>query len=214
MNLSNRLKAVANLIDNDSNVIDVGCDHALLDIYLTLNKNCHCLAIDNKETVLKYSKANIDKYKLNNKIKLLLNNGLDNIKINDNDIVVLSGLGTKTILNIIDNKNISNLIVQSNDDIYNLRYQLTKKGFKIIDEKIVYDRKKYYIILKLEKGNIKYSKLELKYGPILLKGNDEIFNKYIEERKNHLFDLLNEIPSKYVYRKLKIKKEIKEIKRC
>ena len=38
MNISNRLKTIADMIDSNYHVIDVGCDHALLDIYLTLNK--------------------------------------------------------------------------------------------------------------------------------------------------------------------------------
>ena len=37
--LSKRLKAIADLVDKDSKIIDVGCDHALLDIYLLKNKN-------------------------------------------------------------------------------------------------------------------------------------------------------------------------------
>ena len=51
MNLSKRLKAIADLVDG-KNVIDVGCDHGYLDIYLTKNNianitngriNCHVL---------------------------------------------------------------------------------------------------------------------------------------------------------------------------
>ena len=47
MNITKRLEAIASLISNNSNVIDVGCDHAYLDIYLTLNReNIFCLACD------------------------------------------------------------------------------------------------------------------------------------------------------------------------
>ena len=53
MNISNRLKTIADMIDGNYHVIDVGCDHALLDIYLTLNKKIKCTAIDNKEKVIK-----------------------------------------------------------------------------------------------------------------------------------------------------------------
>ena len=38
MKISNRLKLIASFVDDDSKVIDVGCDHALLDIFLVLNK--------------------------------------------------------------------------------------------------------------------------------------------------------------------------------
>ena len=41
MRINKRLKSVANFILEDSNVIDVGCDHALLCIYLTKNSTEH-----------------------------------------------------------------------------------------------------------------------------------------------------------------------------
>lgn len=212
MNISNRLKTIADMIDSNYHVIDVGCDHALLDIYLTLNKKIKCTAIDNKEKVINYSKENIEKYNLTSKIELILNDGLENIKIHDDDIIVLAGLGTKTILNIIANKNIKHLIVQSNDDIYNLRYQLTKLNYKVIDEKIVYEKKKYYTIIKLEKGKAKYSKKELEYGPILLKEKNKVFDKYLIKRIDYFEILLKQVPQKYIIRKLKIKSKIKKLK--
>lgn len=212
MNISNRLKTIADMIDSNYHVIDVGCDHALLDIYLTLNKKIKCTAIDNKEKVIKYSKENIEKYNLTSKIELILNDGLENIKIHDDDIIVLAGLGTKTILNIIANKNIKHLIVQSNDDVYNLRYQLTKLNYKVIDEKIVYEKKKYYTIIKLEKGKAKYSKKELEYGPILLKEKNKVFDKYLIKRIDYFEMLLKQVPQKYIIRKLKIKSKIKKLK--
>ena len=212
MNISNRLKTIADMIDSNYHVIDVGCDHALLDIYLTLNKKIKCTAIDNKEKVIKYSKENIEKYNLTSKIELILNDGLENIKIHDDDIIVLAGLGTKTILNIIANKNIKHLIVQSNDDVYNLRYQLTKLNYKVIDEKIVYEKKKYYTIIKLEKGKAKYSKKELEYGPILLKEKNKVFDKYLIKRIDYFEKLLKQVPQKYIIRKLKIKSKIKKLK--
>lgn len=212
MNISNRLKTIADMIDGNYHVIDVGCDHALLDIYLTLNKKIKCTAIDNKEKVINYSKENIEKYNLTSKIELILNDGLENIKIHDDDVVVLAGLGTKTILNIIANKNIKHLIVQSNDDLYNLRYQLTKLNYKVIDEKIVYEKKKYYTIIKLEKGKAKYSKKELEYGPILLKEKNKVFDKYLIKRIDYFEMLLKQVPQKYIIRKLKIKSKIKKLK--
>lgn len=212
MNLSERLKTIASMVKEGSSIIDVGCDHALLDIYLTINKNCNCIAIDNKESVLKYSKQNIDKYNMNNKIKLLLNDGLDNIDINNSDIVILAGLGTKTILEIVKGKNINNLIVQSNDDIHRLRYYLCRFGYKIIDEKMIYE-KKYYTIIKLKKGKSKYNKMELMYGPILLKNNDLVFKDYLDYKKVQLKQLLNKIPRKYIFRRLKVKIKLNKIKR-
>ena len=38
--LSIRLQKIADMIAEGSNVIDIGCDHGFLDIYLTSVKNC------------------------------------------------------------------------------------------------------------------------------------------------------------------------------
>lgn len=211
MNISNRLMTIANMVESRFHVYDVGCDHALLDIYLTINKNILCTAIDNKEKVLEYSKKNIKEYNLENKIELLFNEGLNNISIKDNDLIILAGLGTKTILNIIKDKNIKNLIVQSNDDIFTLRRNLMKLGFKIVDEQMVYEKKKYYIIIKLIKGKCRYNKKELEYGPILLQNKSKVFVNYLNDRKEYFQNLLNNIPNKHFFRKLKINFKIKKL---
>ena len=57
MNLSKRLEAVATLVDLDVTVIDVGCDHAYLDIYLTLNNNNKCIATDINKNALAIAKT-------------------------------------------------------------------------------------------------------------------------------------------------------------
>lgn len=210
MRLSKRLKTIADMVDDNYRVIDVGCDHGLLDIYLTMN-DIECVAIDNKESVLKYSRKNINEYGLSDKIKILHNDGLKNININNNDLIILAGLGTNTILNVIKNKNVGQMIVQSNDDVYNLRLNLLNQGYKIIDEKIVYE-KKYYVIIKWVKGKAKYNRAQLKYGPLLLKEKSKEFVNYLKDRKKYLEDLLNTIPNKFMIRKLKVLIEIYRIK--
>lgn len=210
MKISKRLKTIADMVDENYRVIDVGCDHAFLDIYLTMN-GVECIAIDNKESVLKYSRKNIDEYGLSDKIKLLHNNGLESININSNDLVILAGLGTNTILNVIKNKDINQMIVQSNDDVYNLRLNLSNLGYKIIDEKIVYE-KKYYVIMKWVRGKVKYSQTQLKYGPLLLKEKSKEFVNYLEGRNKYLEELLHTIPNKFFMRKLNVLIEIHRIK--
>ena len=64
--LSKRLSIVASLIESN-NIIDVGCDHALLDIYLAqINKDRKIIVSDINENALKNAKDNIKKYKLSN----------------------------------------------------------------------------------------------------------------------------------------------------
>ena len=52
MKLTNRMQTIVSLIDNGSNVIDIGCDHALVDIYLSLYNNNKCIASDINKNAL------------------------------------------------------------------------------------------------------------------------------------------------------------------
>ena len=153
MNLSKRLQAVATLVDIDSRVIDVGCDHAYLDIYLTLNNGNTCIASDINEKALNNAKENIKKYKLSRKIKTKLTDGLTDIDILDTDTIVICGMGTHTILDILNTNRLSDtLIISSNNDIELLRREVVKLGYFIDSEIFLFDRKKPYIIIKLDIG--------------------------------------------------------------
>ena len=76
MNISARLRTIASLVKDNSSIVDVGCDHVLLDIYLTKYKNVHCVASDNKASCLNNAISNIKKYNLEDKIKTILCDGV------------------------------------------------------------------------------------------------------------------------------------------
>ena len=62
MKINNRLKKIGDLVDANSFCLDVGCDHALLDIYLVKkNMNIKPVASDVKTGPLEKAKENIKK---------------------------------------------------------------------------------------------------------------------------------------------------------
>lgn len=104
MKINERLKKVGDLVDTNSSILDIGCDHALLDIYLVKeDKIKKAVASDIKEGPLKNAKENIKKYKLEKKIDIKLGNGLDTYT-DDIDTVVVSGMGGRTIIGIFKYK--------------------------------------------------------------------------------------------------------------
>ena len=148
MKINKRLSKVANYVSDNSNIIDVGCDHALLDIYLVENKkNINCIASDVNEGPLEQAKNNIKKYKFQNKIKTKLGDGIEPIEDNT-DTVIISGMGGTTIINILNNKdkliNVKKVIVSPNNDFPSVRKQISKLGFKIVQEEMVLDRNKFF----------------------------------------------------------------------
>ena len=62
MAFSKRIRILASLIEPNKNIVDIGCDHALLDIYLTLYNHNSCIATDINEKAIQHAKENIKKY--------------------------------------------------------------------------------------------------------------------------------------------------------
>ena len=208
---SKRLLAIASLIDKDDVVVDIGCDHAYLDIYMA-ELGCNCVAIDVRKTVIENAESNVIQSGFQNKIKVILNNGLENITIEEDATVVLSGLGTKTILKIIGDKKLKQIIIQSNDDLYLLRKAMIDKGYSIVDEKIIFEDNKYYVIINFRIGSVTYSDEKLLLGPVLLQNKDEIFISYLKDKLEHFNKVLLQIPEHYSERKKQVEKTIEQIK--
>lgn len=216
--ISNRLKSIAKYVSKDDKLIDIGCDHALLDIYLIKEKILKKVIVsDIHEGALNAGISNIKKEKLEKKIDTRLGNGLKVLSDNDDiDTVLISGMGTTTILDILNNeylKNINKLIIQSNNDHTELRTEITKLGYKVINEEYLVDMKKNYIIIVFERGEQKYSKNELRYGPILIHDKD-----YLNFELNQCIKIKNFIPTNKLLLKYRLNKELrllkKLIKRC
>lgn len=185
--IKSRLKSLAKYINKSDLVIDIGCDHALLDIYLVKNNIIDkCVVSDISNNALKQGIINIKKYNLDDLIETRCGNGLEVLNSSDSiDTVIISGMGTNTILSILNNdylKNIKKLVIQSNKDYYNLRKEIVKFGFIISDEEVILDNDKIYINIVFTRGNKIYTEDELLYGTKNMI-NKNIYYKYLIEKK-------------------------------
>lgn len=181
--IDDRLKSLIKYIDSEDLVIDIGCDHALIDIYLIKNNILNNIIIsDISINALNQGILNIKKNKLDNKIDARCGNGLEVLNEFDNiNTILISGMGTNTILKILDNKylnKINKLIIQSNKDYYLLRKEVIKLGFMISDEEVIVSNNKMYINIVFVSGNKKYTDIELKYGISNMK-NKKIYYEYL-----------------------------------
>lgn len=211
--ISTRLSSLAKYIKKEDKLIDVGCDHALLDIYLIENNICkYLIASDINESALNQGIKNVNKKSLNKKIDLRLGNGLDVLKSDDNiNTILISGMGTSTILEILNHEylnNINKLIIQSNNDHTMLRENIIKLGFKIDAEEYLVDNNKNYINIVFIRGNNNYSKIELRYGPFLIKDIN-----YLNFELNNINKILGFIPKNKIFLRIRLKKEKRLIKK-
>lgn len=215
--LSKRLEMVANFIDNnDKSVIDIGCDHGLLSIYLANKfKNLKIIASDVNKNALDNAKKNITKCGLNDRIETRLGSGISVINNNDNiDTIVVAGMGTNTIVEFLKYSrdklvNVNKIIIQSNTDLYFLRKNMVNFGYFIDDEELVVDKGIIYTIIKFVKGKMKYSYKELYLGPILISKNSDLFVEKCKKELNNMKKILKNIGKGHYFYKLKLKKNIR-----
>jgi tRNA (adenine22-N1)-methyltransferase len=172
--ISKRLKGIADLVPNGSFPIDVGTDHALVPIYLIKSNKCNkVIASDISNECIIKSKNNVNKEKLNKKIKLYCTDGLNNIE-DRYDTIIISGLGASTIIKILKyNLNVKNIIIQSNNNLNFIRNFMYKNNYKIDKELVIKENGFYYDIIKYEKGKEKLKKRELLFGK---SGDREYYN--------------------------------------
>lgn len=211
--LSKRLLSIANLVSDNSKVVDIGCDHGLVSIYLAMNKqNISIIASDINQNALDNAIKNINKYHLEDKIKVCLSNGLDNIN-DEIDTIIISGMGGHTIVDILTNNQeklntVNNIIIQSNNDIEYVRRKIVKLGYYISKEELILDKNIYYTVILFTKGKKKYTNKEYYFGPILLKENSKIFIERKNKEYTKLVNIKNNIPKRKLLIRLKILKEL------
>ena len=179
--LSKRLKFIADKVKENSNVLDVACDHGLLAIYLEKEKNCNVIGTDIKNSAIEGALRNKKKYNAN--VKYFVADGLSKLT-RDINTVIIAGLGSQTVIEILDTdlKNVNTLIVSVQKDLEDFRRFIHIKGFKI-KESLVFD-KRYYNVFYLAKGIEKYSNIEYKYGKDLI-DNKENINYFKELQKRY-----------------------------
>lgn len=157
--LSNRLKAIANLVSGNI-AADVGCDHAYLSIFLAMHKCDYVYATDVREKPLERAKENIKRYGVENKIKLILTDGLCNVP-QSVDTVIVSGMGGKLIERIVfeqdwlKNKD-KHLILQPQTFLMELRQNLYLNGYEIeFEYPIIEFDKSYCVVSARYSGRVK-----------------------------------------------------------
>ena len=217
MKINARLKTLGDLVEANSFCLDVGCDHALLDIYLVKQKkNIRVIASDIAEGPLEQAFKNIKRERLEKEIEIKLGDGLSTYQ-EGIDTIIISGMGGRNIIGICKKyskvlKKVETLVISPNNYHEELKRYLCKNGFYIENEEFVKDNRFIYQILILKHGKKKYSKKEYFFGPIFLIKKGPLFREYYEREMKSREILLTLLPKNYRYKKFQIRKEIEMIK--
>ncbi|MBO4668253.1 MAG: SAM-dependent methyltransferase, partial [Bacilli bacterium] len=176
-----RIKEIAGFIKPYKIIADIGCDHGyLIDVAFTSEGIEKAYAIDNKKDPLDSAINNLKNKPFFKDIVFSLSSGIKEIG-DDTECVVIVGMGGMLITEILDDdlRNVKRLILEPNRDEEVVRKKIVSLGFDIVNEKIVFEKGKYYEIIVCDKVDYipTYSEIEYEFGPLLLKEKSIYFKE-------------------------------------
>lgn len=217
--LDSRLSAAASLVRQGKTVADIGTDHAYLLGYLLQNKIISKgIAADLRQGPLDNARRTlIDCGELEN-VRLVLSDGLDELKKGDCEDIVIAGMGGILIKEILErtdwvfDSNI-HIVAQPMTHAEVLRKFYAENGFEILKETAATDGKRYYCIISAQ-YNGKKCKREHWYYYVgeLIKNTDEVSLLYINKVVTALEKKLNAIKAAGVNDGENIEKILYDIK--
>lgn len=205
--LSDRLKALAQLISPGLIVCDVGCDHGFLDIYL-IQKNIapRVLAMDVRKEPLSRAAEHVEAYGLGEYIETRLSDGLQAMKRKEAQAMVCAGMGARLIMQILTKekekaKEFQELILQPQSELPLFRKFLRKQGYLTIMENMIEEDGKFYPMIKVVPTNYSIACKEPLYdffGESLLKAKHPVLKRYLLQQKELVSKLKEELESTFL----------------
>ncbi|MGN0396098.1 MAG: tRNA (adenine(22)-N(1))-methyltransferase [Coprococcus sp.] len=208
IDISKRMKAVADMTVAGHTVADIGCDHAFVPIYLIKNNiSKMVIASDVRSGPCDIAKKNIAAFEMEDYIDLRLGNGLETVRPGEADTIIIAGMGGMLINTILNNglrvaASAKQLILQPQSDIDKVRANVLANGWNIVSEKMLVDMGKYYTILNvstsdnekcLKKDNTEAEYADIakyaleqaysKYGRYLIEQSDPVLKEYLLEKR-------------------------------
>ncbi|WP_096516648.1 tRNA (adenine(22)-N(1))-methyltransferase [Clostridium perfringens] len=202
MELSKRLKRIAEHVDKCESVADIGTDHGYIPIYLVKEGICKkAIASDINKGPIEKAKVNVAFEGVSDKVKCLLGPGLNPLKVGEVNGVILAGMGgnlTRDILlaDMDKVKKYDFIILQPAQNPEVLREFLYKNDYEIIDEDLIKDEGRFYELFKVKYNEnseklVFEDELEYEVSPLLREKGHPLFKKFIEEKINRCETILS-----------------------
>ena len=213
--MTKRQDSILSVLSKVPVTADVGCDHGKLSLaILQLGLSQQVVATDISQLCLDKTIKLLDKFNLSSKAQYYCLDGMPQIKV---DQVLIAGMGGLEIIDILA-KYLSYyrpnyLVLQPMRDESKVRQFLVDNGYKIIVDKVIYD-KKFYTIIKAETGAQKLTNSEILLGAIksLYSEQDyQLWLEYMQEKLSKINQKLQENDSKFK-QNCKILKLIQDLK--
>ena len=200
MKLSKRLQTIADFVKKGAVVADIGTDHAHIPIYLIKNNIIsRAYACDINTGPLEKAEENINYYGVKN-IELRLSNGLEKLKTDEADTVIIAGMGGELITDILERgrrffDTERKFILSPHTKTDEVRKYLLSNGFEITKEDMCIDEGKFYTVMEVKYTENKemYSEAELLYGKYLIENKHPVLLRFLKKEEAKYISILSNI---------------------
>lgn len=196
--MSLRLHRVADMITPGLSVADIGTDHGYIPIYQVLaGRADYAYACDVAEGPLGRAKDNVALYNVGDRVRTVLSDGLTGLRElegNKPRSIVIAGMGGTLICRILKEGadvagQADELVLSPHSEWYEVRCFLADNGYEIIDEDMLREDGKYYVIIKAVRGDesqsvpvdAHFDEDGLRFGPVLMRKRHPVLIEYIEK---------------------------------
>ena len=203
--LSKRLKMLADMVTRGNRVVDIGCDHAYLSIYLVDRGVSPCaLAMDVRKGPLTAAQEHIGSCGVSELVKTRLSDGLLEYLPGEADTCICAGMGGPLMQKILTDSadkvaSLKELILQPQSEIREFRVFLRENGFQLIEERSIIEDGKYYFAMKVIPGSGETLQekqdrdLYDAFGEYLLKNQDPVLKEFMVKQKTDCSRLIQEL---------------------
>lgn len=153
MELTPRLRMIADLVPHGARFADIGTDHAYLPVWLIQNGVIdHAIAADLRQGPLDRARDTAERYSVSEQMDFRLCDGLTGVRAEEADAIAIAGMGGETIAHILSRAPWTRgegitLLLQPMSSQSDLRRWLSENGYQIVKERIAREEKTLYTIL-------------------------------------------------------------------
>ncbi len=164
MLLSDRMRAVAGLVQPCKSIADIGCDHGYVAMELVRSKVCrHVIAMDVNSGPLDRARHNIADFCMQDYIETRLSDGVSALREGEAEGIICAGMGGKLVISILEQGKkligeMKQVILQPQSELSEVRGYLREKGYLVEKEDIIYEDGKSYPMMRALPGA--FGKLE------------------------------------------------------
>ncbi|MBZ4652924.1 MAG: hypothetical protein JG781_262 [Peptococcaceae bacterium] len=200
LNLSQRLLTLARLVPQGSRVADIGTDHAFLPCYLVKEGIASfVIGVDVHEGPYQAACRTVEAYKAKEQVEIRRGDGLTVIEPGEVDVVIIAGMGGSTSRDILEIspqvvETLKKMIFQPMNGADAVRRWLSEHSWVITGEDIIYEDKRFFVVVAAEKGEkTPLTEEEIQYGPLLIKNRHPLLREVLQKDIEAMQEILRQL---------------------